>query len=155
MDSLKGSNLGYCNLQYWRPWCMWAMRQRSVANWKQRARQLKRELYALYLAYKDPRVPWYARLFAACVVGYAFSPIDLIPDPIPVLGYLDDLILVPLGIALALRMIPPHVLAECRARAYEVMQQGKPVNWIAAGVIASIWLLLAGLAVWGTVTLFR
>src|SRR5918998_6471079 len=93
------------------------MMQRSIANWKQRARQLKRELYALYLAYKDPRVPWYARLFAACVVGYAFSPIDLIPDPIPVLGYLDDLLLVPLGIALAVRLIPPQVLADCRARA--------------------------------------
>lgn len=65
------------------------------------------ETYALYLAYRDPRVPWYARVFAALVVGYAFSPIDLIPDPIPILGYLDDLILVPLGIALAVRMYPP------------------------------------------------
>ncbi len=66
-------------------------------NWKQRAKQLKIETYALYLAYKDPRTPWYAKIFAACVVGYAFSPIDLIPDPIPILGYLDDLILVPNG----------------------------------------------------------
>jgi uncharacterized membrane protein YkvA (DUF1232 family) len=131
------------------------MLQRSIANGKQRARQLKRELYALYLAYKDPRVPWYARLFAACVVGYAFSPIDLIPDPIPVLGYLDDLILVPLGITLALRMIPPAVMVECRVRADELMQQGKPVNWIAAGIIVAIWVLLAGLAVWGTVAFFK
>ena len=131
------------------------MLQRSIANGKQRARQLKRELYALYLAYKDPRVPWYARLFAACVVGYAFSPIDLIPDPIPVLGYLDDLILVPLGITLALRMIPPVVMVECRVRADELMQQGKPVNWIAAGIIVAIWVLLAGLAVWGTVAFFK
>jgi uncharacterized membrane protein YkvA (DUF1232 family) len=65
---------------------------------KHKARALKTEVYAIYLAYKDPRVPWYARILAVCVVGYAFSPIDLIPDPIPVIGYLDDLILVPLGI---------------------------------------------------------
>jgi uncharacterized membrane protein YkvA (DUF1232 family) len=105
------------------------------------------ETYAIYLAYKDPRTPWYARIFAACVVGYAFSPIDLIPDPIPVLGYLDDLVLVPVGVALALKMIPPAVLAECRERAQVAMSQGKPVNWTAAGVIIGIWLLLAALAV--------
>ena len=73
---------------------------------RKRARRLKEEIYALYLAYRDPRVPWYARLFAAGVVAYAFSPIDLIPDFIPVLGFPDDLILVPLGVVLALRMIP-------------------------------------------------
>ena len=78
---------------------------------KHKARLLKIEVYAIYLAYKDPRVPWYARIIAVCVVGYAFSPIDLIPDPIPILGYLDDLILVPLGIALVLKMIPKEVMA--------------------------------------------
>jgi uncharacterized membrane protein YkvA (DUF1232 family) len=104
-------------------------------------------VYALYLAYKDPRVPWHARIFAACVVAYAFSPIDLIPDPIPVLGYLDDLILIPLGITLAVKMIPAPVLAECREKARAAMQGGKPVNWIAASVIIAIWLLLAALAV--------
>jgi uncharacterized membrane protein YkvA (DUF1232 family) len=129
--------------------------QQSLERWKQRARQLKTELYALYLAYKDPRVPWYARLFAACVVGYAFSPIDLIPDPIPVLGYLDDLILVPLGVALALRMIPPLVLAECRIYAQEIIERGKPTNWIAAGVIAAIWLLLAILGIRLTLAFFE
>ena len=118
-----------------------------VEAWKQRARQLKVETYAIYLAYKDPKTPWYARLFAACVVGYAFSPIDLIPDPIPVLGYLDDLILVPLGVALALKMIPQTVLAECREKAEAAMSQGKPTNWTAAGVIIAIWLLLAVLAI--------
>jgi uncharacterized membrane protein YkvA (DUF1232 family) len=118
-----------------------------LQGWKQRARQLKTEVYALYLAYKDPRVPWYARIFAACVVAYAFSPIDLIPDPIPVLGYLDDLILIPLGITLAVKMIPAPVLAECREKARAAMQGGKPVNWIAASVIIAIWLLLAVLAV--------
>jgi uncharacterized membrane protein YkvA (DUF1232 family) len=118
-------------------------RATAAGRWKERAGRLKREVYAIYLAYRDPRVPWYARVFAACVVGYAFSPIDLIPDPIPVLGYLDDLILVPLGVALALKMIPPPVLAECRARASEVMAQGKPVNRVAAAVIVGVWLLLA------------
>ncbi len=129
--------------------------QQSLERWKQRARQLKTELYALYLAYKDPRVPWYARLFAACVVGYAFSPIDLIPDPIPVLGYLDDLILVPLGVALALRMIPPLVLAECRIKAQETIKRGKPTNWVAAGVIVVIWVLLAILGIRLTLAFFE
>jgi uncharacterized membrane protein YkvA (DUF1232 family) len=112
-------------------------------TWKRRARQLKQETYAMYLALRDPRVPWYARLCAACVVGYAFSPIDLIPDFVPVLGYLDDLIIVPLGIALALKMMPADVLAECRARSQAVMAEGKPVNWVAAGIIIAIWLMAA------------
>ena len=106
--------------------------------WKQRARQLKRDSYALYLAYRDPRVPWHARLFAACVVGYAFSPIDLIPDFVPIVGYLDDLVLVPLGVVLALRMIPPAVWAECRATSEQALRDGKPVSWVAAGVIVLI-----------------
>ena len=110
--------------------------------WKQKVRELKAEVYTLYLAYKDPRVPLYARFFAACVVGYAFSPIDLIPDPIPILGYLDDLILIPLGVILAIKMIPPLVLNECREWAQEEMKRGKPVNWAAAAVIISIWVLL-------------
>jgi uncharacterized membrane protein YkvA (DUF1232 family) len=123
------------------------MSRTLIARWKQRVRQLKAETYALYLAYRDPRVPWYARLLAAAVVGYAFCPIDLIPDFVPVLGYLDDLILVPLGIWLALRLIPPAVMAEARGRAQEVIAQGKPVNRAAAVVVVSIWLLLAALAV--------
>jgi uncharacterized membrane protein YkvA (DUF1232 family) len=93
-----------------------------IEKWKQRANQLKIEIHAIYLAYKDPRVPWYARIFAACVVGYAFSPIDLIPDFIPVLGYLDDLILIPLGVVLALKMIPKEVMVECRERSQEIMR---------------------------------
>ncbi|NIN63873.1 MAG: DUF1232 domain-containing protein [Anaerolineae bacterium] len=114
--------------------------------WKERARQLKIETYAIYLAYRDPRVPWYARLFAACVVGYAFSPIDLVPDPIPILGYLDDLVLVPLGIALALKMIPEDVMAESRQKADQAMREGTVVSWKAAAVIVLIWVLLALLA---------
>jgi len=115
-------------------------------RWKGRARQLKTEVYALYLAYKDPRTPWYAKVFTALVVGYAFSPIDLIPDPIPILGYLDDLVLIPLGAYLAVKMIPPKVMEESRVRAKEVIAQGKPVNKVAAAVIVLIWIGLAALA---------
>lgn len=118
-----------------------------LASWKQRVEDLKIETYAIYLAYKDPRVPLYARIFAACVVGYAFSPIDLIPDPIPIVGYLDDLILVPLGIALALKMIPADVMAECREKSIEMMKHGHPVNKVAALVIIAIWVLLAVVAI--------
>jgi uncharacterized membrane protein YkvA (DUF1232 family) len=119
----------------------------ALQTWKQRARQLKQETYAIYLALRDPRVPWYARLFAACVVGYAFSPIDLIPDFVPVLGYLDDLIVVPLGIALVLKLIPADVVAHCRARSQAAMVEGKPTNWFVAGIIIAMWLLLAALAI--------
>ncbi|HQU63618.1 MAG TPA: YkvA family protein [Nitrosomonas sp.] len=116
---------------------------------KQCARHLKSETFALYLAARDPRTPWYARLLVAGIVAYVFSPIDLIPDFIPVIGYLDDLILVPLGIALAIRMIPGSVLAECRARAQDAIQSGKPVSQIAGAVIVIIWLMLATLcAIW-------
>lgn len=125
------------------------------ARWKGRARQLQAETYALYLAYRDPRTAWYARAFAALVVAYAFSPIDLIPDFIPVLGYLDDLVLIPLGITLALRMIPPAVMAECRERAQEVMAAGKPTNWAAAAAIIAIWLGLLALGIVLVVRLVR
>ena len=108
-----------------------------------KARLLKTEVYAIYLAYKDPRIPWYARLLAFCVVGYALSPIDLIPDFIPILGYLDDLILIPLGIALVLKMIPKNVMDEYREKARATMLQGKPINWVAAVVIIGVWVGLA------------
>lgn len=120
---------------------------RAIETWKQRARRLRVETYAIWLAYKDPRVSWYARIFAACVVGYAFSPIDLIPDPIPVLGYLDDLVLVPLGVAVALKMIPREVMAECRQKAREAMSEDRPTNWKAAAAIVAVWVLLAALVV--------
>lgn len=113
-----------------------------LTRWKRWAGELKQEIYALYLAHQDPRLPWYTRLVAIAVVGYAFSPIDLIPDPIPVLGYLDDLILIPLGVALAIRLIPPPLLAECRDKAAAELDQKKPVNRVAGGVIITVWLLL-------------
>jgi len=118
-----------------------------IATLRQRARRLEAETYALYLAARDPRTPWHAKLLVAAVVAYAFSPIDLIPDFIPVLGYLDDLILVPLGIALALKLIPDAVMADCRARAKDAFASGKPVSRAAGAVIVAIWLALAALAV--------
>ena len=116
---------------------------RLLERLRARARELKAWTYALYGAYRDPRVPWYARVFALCVVAYAFSPIDLIPDFVPVLGYLDDLILIPLGIALAIRMIPPEVLHEHRERGRVLAAEGKPVNRAAAVVIVLIWVAMA------------
>jgi uncharacterized membrane protein YkvA (DUF1232 family) len=115
-------------------------------SWKQRAKELKAETYALYLAVKDPRVPWYAKVSALCVVAYALSPIDLIPDFIPVLGYLDDLILLPIGIALTIKMIPAKVLAECRAKAQARIAEGSLLGWAGAAAIIAIWLTaVAGL----------
>jgi len=116
-----------------------------IDSWKARAQQLKTEVYALYLAYKDPRTPWYARIFAAGLVAYAFSPIDLIPDFIPILGYMDDLVLIPLGVFLAIRMIPVEVMSESRRQARQLMAQGKPVNKVAATIIVLIWIGLAAL----------
>jgi uncharacterized membrane protein YkvA (DUF1232 family) len=107
---------------------------------KERAKQLKTDTYALYLAYKDPRVPFYAKIFVAVVVAYALSPIDLIPDFIPVLGYIDDLIIIPAGIYLSLKMIPREVLEECREKAQSVSIDNK-TKWFAVFIIILIWLL--------------
>ena len=112
------------------------------------ARRLKTETYALALAARDPRVPWYARFFMALVVAYAFSPLDLIPDPIPVLGYLDDLILLPLGIALAIRLIPPEILTTARSQASDPDRPRAPANRLAAAAVVLTWLVLAALSVW-------
>jgi uncharacterized membrane protein YkvA (DUF1232 family) len=114
--------------------------------WKQRAKALKREVYALYFACRNPRVPWYAKVLAAVIVGYAFSPIDLIPDFIPVLGYLDELVLIPIGVMAVRALIPEPVLTECRERAARL--EGKPTNWLAAVVIVAIWLSLAAAAIY-------
>lgn len=118
-----------------------------IAKLKQRARHLKAETFALYLAARDPRTPWYAKLLVAGIVAYAFSPIDLIPDFVPVLGYLDDLILIPIGIVVAIRLVPHQVLAECRVRAQETIRNGKPVSRVAGAVIIVIWLMLASLCI--------
>jgi uncharacterized membrane protein YkvA (DUF1232 family) len=89
---------------------------------------------------KDPRTPWYARALAAIIVSYAFSPIDLILDPIPILGFLDDLVILPLGIVLLVKIIPSEVLLECRAKAAASIASKKPKNWVAGSIIIAIWI---------------
>jgi uncharacterized membrane protein YkvA (DUF1232 family) len=111
---------------------------RGLDRWKEWARTIKRDVHALYLASRDPRVPWYAKVLALTVAAYALSPIDLIPDFIPVIGYLDDLIIVPLGVLLVIRLVPAEVMAEHRAQA-EAAQE-RPVNRVAAAVIVAIWI---------------
>lgn len=108
-----------------------------IARLKRWARAIKRDLHAVYLAAGDPEVPWYAKAVALLVAGYALSPIDLIPDFIPVLGYLDDLILLPLGILLVVNLIPPEIMARHRAAAD--IAQRLPVSVTAAVVIAMAW----------------
>jgi uncharacterized membrane protein YkvA (DUF1232 family) len=119
----------------------------SLAALQQRARRLQGETFALYLAVRHPDTPWYAKLLVGAIVAYALSPIDLIPDFVPILGYLDDLVLIPIGIGLAIKIIPPLVLAECRGRAQEVVSHGKPVSRVAGAVIVVIWLGLAALCI--------
>lgn len=114
-----------------------------MEKWKKRVKALKSETYAIFLAAKDPRVPWYAKALIFVVVAHTLSPIDLIPDFIPVLGYLDDLIIAPLGIAIAIKLIPPQVLAECREEAGQIFADERPPNRWAAAVIIAIWLLTA------------
>ncbi len=116
-----------------------------VERWGEKARQLELEVYALYFSCRDPRVPWYAKALAICLVGYAFSPIDLIPDPIPILGHLDDFVLIPLGVLAVRAMIPAAVLAECRDKANTLVK--KPRNWVAAGIVIAIWVIIAAAGV--------
>ena len=113
---------------------------------KRCARSIKRDVVVLYIAARDPRVPWYAKTIAALVAAYALSPIDFIPDFIPVLGYLDDLIVVPAGILLAVRLIPPDVLMDLRAQA--ARQADRPTSIAAAAAIALIWAVIAAIAIW-------
>ena len=111
---------------------------------KEQASRLKRELHALWLAYSHPRTPRVARLLIVCIIAYALSPIDLIPDPIPVIGHLDDLILLPLGIALAIRMIPDSVMADCRERARQAnFHKTSQWKWIGTAFVVIVWLLIA------------
>lgn len=118
------------------------------------ARQIKAEVYILAVACRDPRTPWYAKVLAACVVAYAFSPIDLIPDFVPVLGYLDDVILVPLGVLLVRRLIPATVLADSRTEAERMRAAGKPANRAAAIVIVIVWLVALAVAAKVGATMF-
>src|SRR3712207_6773085 len=113
----------------------------TLERWKRRARQLSAQTYALYLAYRHPRTPWYAKVFAALIVGYVFSPIDPIPDFIPGLGLLDEMVVVPVGVLLAAKMIPRPVMEECHEKAREVAEGEKPVSRLAAVAVVVVWLL--------------
>jgi uncharacterized membrane protein YkvA (DUF1232 family) len=119
----------------------------SWEAWKRRARQLSAQTYALYLAYRHPRTPWYAKVFAALVVGYVFSPIDPIPDFIPGVGLLDEMVVVPIGVLIAAKLIPRQVMEECQEKAREVAEGVKPVSRVAAMVVVALWLLCVALAV--------
>ena len=117
-------------------------------GWRERMRALKRESLVVYYAARDPRLPWHVRLLAMLVAAYALSPIDLIPDFIPVLGYLDDLVLIPLGVALVIRLTPANITSEARQRAERAAE--KPVSIVAAMVIGVLWIAALGwLGYWG------
>jgi uncharacterized membrane protein YkvA (DUF1232 family) len=120
------------------------MTTKLLNTWKRKTNQLKMEVYAIYLAYKDPRVPWYAKILIVCVIGYAFSPVDKLLHSVPIIGYLDHLILVPLGVVIAFKkMIPPAVFTDCREIA---MNRLKP-NWIDGSIIVFMWFLLVSLVI--------
>lgn len=116
---------------------------RRLRDW---ARAIKRDVLALWLAARDPRVPWFAKAVAALVAAYALSPLDLIPDMIPVLGLLDDAILVPLGVLLAVRLVPPAVMADLRAEA--ARRAARPTSRAGAAMVMAIWLLAAAAIAW-------
>lgn len=120
-------------------------------DWKARAKQLKADVPAVFLALKDRETPWTAKVLAGLTVGYALSPIDLVPDFIPVLGYLDDLLILPALVALTVRLIPPPVWERSREQARDLWKDGKPKRWYYAIPIVLLWLLLLwviGKAIW-------
>lgn len=126
-----------------------------LANWKAKGEALEAQVYTLYLAYRDPRTPWYARAIALGVVAYTLSPIDLIPDFIPLLGYLDDLIIVPLGVLLVIRLVPREVMAECQARAAGLQAAGAPqFRWMGV-VVVGLWLAALALVIAMVISLIR
>ena len=117
-----------------------------LGRFKEWARAAKRDVHALWLAARDPRTPWYARAFALAIAAYALSPIDLIPDFIPVLGYLDDAILLPLAVLLAVRLVPPAVMAEHRAAS--LAAEARPVSRAGAVLVVALWVLAAAALLW-------
>jgi len=117
-----------------------------IAELKRRARELKTEVLALYLAARHPRTPWYAKAFLVAIVAYALSPIDLIPDFIPVLGLVDEIVLLPFAIVLAVKMVPAEVMSECRTRASGLQLSGSWMGRVGAAFIALLWLALIVLA---------
>ena len=131
------------------------MATKHLYVWKRRVSRLKIEAYTIYLAYKDPRVPWYAKILIACVIGYAFSPIDKLLNSIPIIGYLDHLVLVPLGVILAFKkMIPPAVCMDCREKARIALNR-KKLNWVDGSIIIVISFLFASLAIASTIWIMK
>ena len=126
----------------------------NLETWKQRARRLSAQTYALYLAYRHPRTPWYAKAFAALVVGYVVSPIDPIPDFIPGVGLLDEMVVVSIGVLIAAKMIPRQVMEECQEKARRMAEGEKPVSCVAAVVVVAVWLLCVALAVFLALRVF-
>jgi uncharacterized membrane protein YkvA (DUF1232 family) len=123
------------------------MTTKLLNTWERRANRLKMEFYAIYMAYRDPRVPWYAKILILCIIGYAFSPVDKFLHSVPIIGYLDHLILVPLGVVLAFKkMIPSAVWTDCREMA---MNRLKP-NWMDGFIIVFMWFLLVSLVIVST-----
>ena len=116
--------------------------ENALSTLKERARQLKAEVHALYLAARHPDTPWYAKLYLVAIVAYALSPIDLIPDFIPALGFLDEVVLLPFAIRLAVRLVPDNVMAECRDRTSPPRTNGVALGRVAAVLIVCIWLIL-------------
>ena len=116
-------------------------------NLKDRAKQLKTDIPAVFLALKDKKTPWYAKVFAALTVAYALSPIDFIPDFIPVLGYLDDLIILPLLVMLTVKFIPDDVFEQYREKAQDMWANGKPKKWYYALPIVIVWTIIIFLIV--------
>jgi uncharacterized membrane protein YkvA (DUF1232 family) len=122
---------------------------------KQIVRDLRTHTTALYFAARDPRTPWYAKALVLCVVGYALSPIDLIPDFIPLIGYLDDAVLIPLGVALAIRLVPPTVWADCRRKAQESTALTTRAGRVAAALVLALWTAALALLTLWLLRLFR
>ena len=122
----------------------------GIADWRIRAKALRQEVYALYLCTRHPNTPLYAKVFALLVVTYALSPIDLIPDFIPILGYIDDLVVIPCGIALLIRMMPRDVLEECRLEA-RALPDGTPVRWAGGVLMVCLW----ALAIYATILIIK
>jgi len=116
-----------------------------VARLKERARPIKRDALALYIACRDPRTPWYAKALAGLVVAYALSPIDLIPDFVPVLGYLDDLVIVPAGIVLVVRLVPAAVMQEAREKAARMA--ARPTSRAGAAIVVGVWLAVLAFSI--------
>jgi len=127
------------------------MGRMNKAAWEARIFCLRQDALALYLAARHPRTPWYAKALAAFLAAYLLSPIDLIPDFVPVLGYLDDLVVLSLGLLIVVRIVPPDVMGECRQRAGETFPAGKPVSVTAAAIVILIWIAMLALA--GTIVL--